>query len=255
MKNSKFILSNMSNIAILIPARLASVRFPNKPLIDILGEKMVVRVCKQAAKSKFSDIFVACSESETKNIVEEAGFKAIMTDPNLPSGTDRIYAAYQQIKREKDYDIIVNLQGDLPNIDPEIINHTVEVLELDKAADIATAVVELDYNSDLADDPNVVKAVVNFNDKNYNNVLYFSRAKTPHNTPILYEHLGLYAYRKEVLEAFVKLDVSYFEKYEKLEQLRALENGFKISACLITEQEKPIAIDTKEDLERLLKIM
>ncbi len=245
----------MPNIAIIIPARLASVRFPNKPLVDILGEKMIVRVCKQAAKSQYSDIFVACSEEETKNIVEEAGFKAIMTDPNLPSGTDRIYAAYQQIKNEKNYDIIVNLQGDLPNIEPEIINQTVKILELDAKADIATAVVELDYDSELADDPNVVKAIVNFNHSKYNNVLYFSRAKVPHNTPILYEHLGLYAYRIKSLEEFVKLDVSYFEKYEKLEQLRALENGLRISACLITDHKAPIAIDTKSDLERLLKIL
>lgn len=239
-----------NNAAILIPARLGSTRFPNKPLADIKGKPMIVRVCEQAAKAGFSNINVACCEDETKSVVEQAGYNAVMTDPDLPSGTDRIYQAMQKIKQ--DAEIIVNLQGDLPDIDPSIISKTVEALTNSPAADIATAVVAI-KEKELEDDPNVVKAVVNFAQGEFSEVHYFSRSKVPANVPVLYEHIGLYVYHKTALERFVKLEQSYFEKYEKLEQLRAIENEMRIFACEIDYNLKPISVDTPEDLERVIR--
>jgi 3-deoxy-manno-octulosonate cytidylyltransferase (CMP-KDO synthetase) len=242
----------MNKTLIMIPARLGSTRFPNKPLADINGKTMIVRVCEQAAKIKNAEIIVACSEIEVKTEVEKAGFRAIMTDPNLPSGTDRINAALKEVNSSAD--LIVNLQGDLPNIDPSVIKDTIEVLEIDSKTDIATAVVEIDEDR-VRDDPNVVKAVVNFSEnQKISTAHYFSRLPVPYNAPKHYEHIGIYVYRKKALEKFVSLSESYFEKYEKLEQLRAIENGMKISACLIDNDLKPVSVDTKEDLEKLLKL-
>ena len=183
-----------------------------------------------------------------KNEVEGKGYRAIMTDPDLPSGTDRIYAALNKLPIMPD--IIVNLQGDLPNIDSKIIADAVKVLDEKPDADIATAVVEI-KDEELVNDPNVVKAVVNFDNHNTAQAYYFSRSTVPYGAPKLYEHIGIYVYRKEALEQFVKLPQSYFEKYEKLEQLRAIENGLKIYACEIPNNLKPISVDTKEDLDRV----
>lgn len=241
----------MSEIAVLIPARLGSTRLPNKPLADIKGKSMIVRVCERAVESGYENIIVACCEEEVKLEVEKAGYKAIMTNPDLPSGTDRIYAALQELPICPD--IIVNLQGDLPNIDVSVINDTVKVLEDNAEADIATAVVEI-QDEELRDDPNVVKAVVNFANDDAAQAYYFSRATVPYGASKLYEHIGIYVYRKDVLEKFVNLPQSYFEKYERLEQLRAIENGLKIYACEISYNLKPISIDTKEDLDRIIKL-
>lgn len=242
----------VSSVKILIPARLGSTRLPNKPLADINGQTMIVRVCNQAVKSGYKDIIVACSEIEVKDIVEQAGYQAIMTDPHLPSGTDRIYAALQQLSVSDMPDIIVNLQGDLPNINPEVISKTIDVLNNNIDADIATAVVEIRDNS-LKNDNNVVKAVVNFSQHNMAApVYYFSRATVPYGVPKLYEHIGIYVYRRKALEKFINLEPSYFEKYEKLEQLRAIENGLKIYACEIPYDLKPISIDTQDDLDKIL---
>ncbi len=241
--------------AILIPARLSSTRFPKKPLIDINGRSMIVRVCQQARKTGIENIIVACSEDEVKKEVEKFGFTAIMTDPNLPSGTDRIYSAL--LKSKLDFDIIVNLQGDLPNIDPDIINKTIKVLKKDKSTDIATSVVKISDKKDIKN-PNIVKALVDFSkNQEFAKVYYFSRSVIPYNAIkkniSYYEHIGIYVYRKSVLQKFIELPESYFEKIEKLEQLRAIENNLIITACHIDKKQKPISIDTKEDLEKLLK--
>ena len=240
-------------IAIIIPVRLGSTRFPNKPLVDIKGKTMIERVCLQAEKTSHKLIYVACSELETKKIVEKAGFKAIMTDPELPSGTDRIYQALLQIEADQKIDVIVNLQGDLPNIDPDIISETIEALISDEQADIATSVVEI-KDQQLANDPNIVKTVIDFKEeRKVNQAYYFSRSKIPYNAPKFYEHIGIYVYRRAALEKFVNLPESYFEKCEKLEQLRAVENNMKIIAKLIDFTQKPISIDTKADLDFLLE--
>lgn len=241
----------MKNTIILIPARLGSTRFPNKPLVDIKGKTMIERVCQQGAKAGISEIIVACSEIEVKEIVEQAGYQAVMTDPDLPSGTDRIYAALEQLKPEQQIEYIVNLQGDLPDIKPEIIKETLEVFKHIPNTDIATAVVPIaDIN--IAQDPNIVKAVVDFSAANYAEAHYFSRSAVPYNAKTYYEHIGLYVYKKAALDKFVTLPEALLESTEKLEQLRAISAGMKISACLIPYQDKPISIDTPEDLARLL---
>ena len=244
----------MSKVTVLIPARLGSTRFPNKPLADIQGKPMIVRVCGQAEISGYDDIVVACCENEVKQIVESSGFKAVMTNPDLPSGTDRIYEALVNLSCESGDGFIVNLQGDLPNINPEIIRKAVKVLEDNDDADIATAVVEI-KDQKLVDDPNVVKAVVNFTTGNSAEVHYFSRSTIPYGAPKLYEHIGIYVYRSVALKRFVTLPPSYFETCEKLEQLRAIENGMKIYACEIPYEYKPISVDTKEDLDLLPLLM
>ena len=176
------------NTIILIPARLGSTRFPNKPLADIKGKTMITRVCEQGKKAGISEIIVACSEGEVKQEVEKNGFKAIMTDPDLPSGTDRIYAAMQQLENLAKVDFIVNLQGDLPDIDPTIISKTIEVLTENLDADIATAVIGIEEEG-LEKDPNIVKAVVNFTqNQNSARCYYFSRSMVPYNAEKFYEH-------------------------------------------------------------------
>ena len=133
----------MTKIAIFIPARLGSTRLPNKILADINGQAMILRVCQQAKLSGYKDIIVACCEQEVADLVKKHGYNAVMTDPDLPSGTDRIYQAFKKMPNNQDIDIIVNLQGDLPNIEPKIISDTIEVLENNPDADIATAVVAI----------------------------------------------------------------------------------------------------------------
>lgn len=244
----------MTKIIIFIPARLGSTRLPNKILADIKGQAMIVRVCEQAKLSGYSNISVACCEQKVADLVIKHGYNAIMTDPDLPSGTDRIYQAFKKISNNQDIDIIVNLQGDLPNIEPQIISDTIKVLENNPDADIATAVVAI-KDQKLVDDPNVVKAIVNFANSDNSEVHYFSRAKVPYGVKNLYEHIGIYAYRRKILEKFIKLTPSYFEQAEKLEQLRAIENSMRIFACNIPYQQKPISVDTQEDLELVKNIL
>ena len=245
----------MSKIIILVPARMSSTRLPNKILADIAGQEMIIRVCNQAKLSGYSEVIVACCEEEVKNIVNKHGYKAVLTDKNLPSGTDRIYQALIQLENSHEIDIIVNLQGDLPNIEPTIISKTINVLQDHPEADIATAVVAI-KEKELADNPNVVKAVVNFSQNQQSSeVHYFSRANIPYNATNSYEHIGIYAYRKAALEKFVKLAPTYLEEIEKLEQLRAIENSMRIFACNIPYKEKPISVDTKDDLVSVQKLL
>ncbi|QED23653.1 3-deoxy-manno-octulosonate cytidylyltransferase [Candidatus Deianiraea vastatrix] len=240
--------------AIFIPARIGSTRFPKKALAKIHGIPMIVHVLERAKESGISDIFVATDDEVIKAEVIAAGGNVIMTDANLPSGTDRIFAASQQITEK--YDIIINLQGDMPDIKPYIIAEVKNVLTSNPSADIATAAYKTTSLKD-ANNPNVVKAILSIKnqDDKAHKALYFTRSLCPANPENLSEaeffhHLGIYAYRQNTLEKFVKAPPSYLEKREKLEQLRALENDMSIYACLVNDL--PISIDTKEDLEALL---
>jgi 3-deoxy-manno-octulosonate cytidylyltransferase (CMP-KDO synthetase) len=245
----------MSKIIILVPARMSSTRLPNKILADIDGHAMIIRVCNQAKLSGYNDIIVACCEEEVKQLVNNHGYKAILTDKNLPSGTDRIYQALTNLENNQEIDIIVNLQGDLPNIAPQVISKTINVLQNNPSADIATAVVEI-KDKKLADNPNIVKAVVNFSqDQKSSEVHYFSRSNIPYGAKNLYEHIGIYAYRRNALEKFVKLAPTNLEICEKLEQLRAIENSMRIFACNIPYKDKPISVDSYDDLEEARKII
>lgn len=230
---------------IIIPARLGSTRLPNKPLININGKPMIVRVMEQAEKAGVASVIIACDDNKIKKVVEDAGGKAVLTSTNHHSGSDRVFEALEEI--DIDYDVIINLQGDLPTIDPLCLKDVLKPLENPKV-DISTAVSPIN-DSWEREDPHVVKAVLGGIKNKIGRALYFSRAAVPYGEGVLYHHIGIYAYRKKALEKFVFLPPSELEKREKLEQLRALENNMRIDAVIIDTI--PHGVDTEEDLERV----
>ena len=235
----------------IIPARYASSRLPGKPLAEIAGKPMIQWVYEQAKKAdKIDQVIVATDHIEIFKAVENFKGLAIMTDPGLPSGTDRVYTAIKNLEA----DVVINLQGDEPFIPEKLLNDLVDVFN-DPTVEIATAVKRIREESEL-NDPNAVKVI---RDKN-GYAIYFSRAVIPFmrdlqngqnwlNFNIFYKHIGIYAYRKLCLEKLTRLDQSNLEKCERLEQLRFLENGFKIFT-LVTDYDS-ISVDTKEDLDKV----
>ena len=236
---------------IIIPVRLNSTRLPQKALADINGKTMIRRVFEQANKVANTETYIACSEDIVANEITSFGGMYLMTDPDLPSGTDRIYAAYSELIANNDIDYIVNVQGDVPNIDPQIIEETINVLNVKTECDIATAIVKIDSEK-KAENPNIVKAII---DQETNIVECHNFTRSKPNSEFLYEHIGIYAYRKSALEKFVKLPQSNSEKIEKLEQLRALDNNMRIFAYIIAKDSAPINVDTKEGLELARKLI
>ena len=235
----------IKNTLVLIPARMASTRLPGKPLADIAGEPMIVHVLRRAQEAQVGSVVVACDHEDTLKAVERAGGKALMTDPELPSGSDRIWAALQAL--DAPCELIVNVQGDLPTLDPVLIRTAVDLMD-DPAVDLATLVCPIREETENTN-PNVVKAVLSFGaQKNRARALYFSRATVPCGAETLYHHIGLYVYRYETLKRFVALPPSPLERAEKLEQLRALEAGMHIAAAVVDTV--PLGVDTPEDLER-----
>jgi 3-deoxy-manno-octulosonate cytidylyltransferase (CMP-KDO synthetase) len=240
----------------IIPVRLASTRLPNKPLADILGKSMIQRVYEQAVKANLGKVIIACDGEEIANEVKKFGGEFVITDPNLPSGTDRIYAAYQKF-RDEDFDAIINLQGDLPNIDPEVIRAAAES-SLEAGCDFATVASKIINESEISN-PNVVKIAISFEgfeQKDLGRALYFSRCPIPYskeNSVDYYHHIGIYAYKKKALEKFISLKPSELEKRESLEQLRALENDMKIFVKIVKAH--PLSVDTKEDLEVVTNVI
>jgi 3-deoxy-manno-octulosonate cytidylyltransferase (CMP-KDO synthetase) len=243
-------------IAGIIPARFASTRFPGKALVDINGKSMIQRVYEQAAKSPaLSTLVVATDDEKIYNHVQSFGGKVVMTAADHPSGTDRCYEALKQL--QGNYQYVINIQGDEPFIDPEQINELAAVLQ-DGKTEIATQMIKAGNSEELFD-KGEVKIVLNTN----NEALYFSRMVIPfikgveekdwHLHHAYYRHVGMYAYRSDVLEAITKLPVSSLEKAESLEQLRWVENGYKIK-CVVTKYESH-CIDTPEDLTRILAKM
>jgi len=236
---------------ILIPARLASTRLPNKPLAEIAGLPMIVHVVNRARESGCGRVVVAAGEQEIVDAVTSAGAEAVLTPADLPSGTDRIHNVLQQIDPEKKYQVIVNVQGDLPTLDPKLIKSAVSALG---DADMSTLLSEITDESERHN-PNVVKAVLSLG-ANHNNVgraLYFSRATVPNGDGPHYHHIGLYVYRRDALERFVTLPPSALEVRERLEQLRALEAGFAINAAIVDTV--PLGVDTAEDLEKACLVL
>ena len=230
---------------IIIPARVNSTRLPNKVLCDINGKPMIVRVFENCKKSLISDVFVATDSPTVQNVIESIGGKAFLTNPDLPSGTDRVFECLHQNGLEDKFDIILNVQGDVPNIEPDLINQTYNLLLKFANADIATAVIKITEQEKLSN-PNVVKAILSMKDENSGKALYFTRALAPFGAGDVLEHVGIYAYRMKALRKFVSLTPSPLEKREKLEQLRALENDMSIFAQIVDF--KTISVDTEEDL-------
>jgi 3-deoxy-manno-octulosonate cytidylyltransferase (CMP-KDO synthetase) len=232
---------------VLIPARMASTRLPGKPLADIAGVPMIVRVWRQAVAANVGPVVVAAAEREIAEAIERAGGRAVMTAPDLPSGSDRIFAALQAVDRGYEHDVIVNLQGDLPTLDPAHIRSVVDALAA-TGADIATLAAEIEDEADK-DNPSIVKPVVAWDVTGARgNALYFSRARVPSGDGALFHHIGLYAFTRPALTRFVAMAPSPLEMREKLEQLRALEAGMRIAVARVDSV--PLSVDTEADLEK-----
>ncbi len=233
---------------ILIPARMASTRLPGKPLADIQGLPMIVQVMKRALESGLGPVAIACAEPEIKAAVEKAGGTAILTDPALPSGSDRILAALAILDPEKKYDAVINVQGDLPTLDPALIQSAFALLQ-DPETDIGTLAAIITKEAEKTN-PNVVKAIAEIDfsaEVKTGRALYFTRATAPSGEGPLLHHIGLYAYKRAALEKFVAAPPAALEKREKLEQLRALAHGLRIDIAVVDTV--PLGVDTPEDLE------
>lgn len=241
----------MSDPLILIPARLASTRLPNKPLAEIAGAPMIVQVWRRAMESGVGPVAVATDSAEIATAVEKAGGVAVMTRADHPSGSDRIKEAADALDPDGRHDVIVNVQGDLPTIDPGIIAASVLPLS-DPAVDVATLAAVITHEEEKTA-PSVVKAVGTPVSAHRLRALYFTRATAPHGEGPLLHHIGLYAWRRKALDRFVALPPSPLELREKLEQLRALEAGMRIDIILVDDV--PLGVDTNADLERARAIM
>jgi 3-deoxy-manno-octulosonate cytidylyltransferase (CMP-KDO synthetase) len=207
----------------------------------MLGLPMIVRVWQQAVAADIGPVLVACAEPEIAQVIDQAGGIPILTHPDLPSGSDRVRQAAALFDPDEDYKIILNLQGDMPLIDPQALRETVRVLIANPQADIATAVTPIDDPEEIAN-PNIVKAVLDKTGR----ALYFSRSPVPYGAHAAYHHVGLYAYRREALTRFCSLPPSVLEQTERLEQLRALEDGMQIYAVEL--ETAPMGVDVPADL-------
>jgi 3-deoxy-manno-octulosonate cytidylyltransferase (CMP-KDO synthetase) len=235
----------MADVLILIPARMASTRLPGKPLADIGGAPMIVHVWRRAAAAGIGPAVVATDSPEVAAAVEKSGGKAVMTRGDHMSGTDRIHEALAKIDPASHAGVIVNMQGDLPTLEPGNLAAAVALLG-EPAVDIATLAAEI-RRADERDNPNVVKVVGTPLGPARLRALYFTRATAPAGDGPLYHHIGLYAFRRAALDRFVALRPSPLEKREKLEQLRALEAGMRIDVAIVDTV--PLGVDTPEDLE------
>jgi 3-deoxy-manno-octulosonate cytidylyltransferase (CMP-KDO synthetase) len=235
----------MPDVLILIPARMASIRLPGKPLADIAGAPMIVHVWRRATAAGIGPAVVATDSSEVAAAVERAGGKAVMTRSDHVSGTDRIHEALAKIDPTGRAGVVVNMQGDLPTLEPSQLAAAVALLE-ERAVDIATLAAEI-RKPDERVNPNVVKVVGTPLAPSRLRALYFTRATAPAGDGPLYHHIGLYAFRRTALDRFVALPPSRLEQREKLEQLRALEAGMRIDVAIVDTV--PLGVDTPEDLE------
>lgn len=235
------------NPIILIPARLAATRLPRKPLADIGGMPMIVQVWRRAMEADLGRVVVAAGEKEIADAVIAAGGEAVLTNPDHPSGSDRIFEALEKVDPNLRHDVIVNLQGDLPTLDPALLRAVCAPLA-DKHIAMATLAAEI-TRADERTNPNVVKAVFALAPgAKGGRALYFTRATAPANEGPLWHHIGLYAWARASLKRFVALPPSPLERREKLEQLRALEDGMRVEVVVVDTV--PLGVDTPEDLER-----
>lgn len=254
----------MSKIVTMIPTRMASTRLPNKPLIDINGKTLIHRVYENVRRIVPGDVIVAAGDQSIVDECAKFGAQAILTDPSLPSGTDRIAAALKQIDPDgSKYDIVVNFQGDGLNVDPKVNNELIEMIERTDC-DIATCGMVFKTHAD-AENPTNVKIVMGLREgETEGRCLYFTRAVAPFTrnpekckNQDLYHHIGIYVYKAASLKKFVEYPVGVLENRESLEQLRALENGMTIRAKVITkmvlDERAPADINTPEELAEALK--
>jgi 3-deoxy-manno-octulosonate cytidylyltransferase (CMP-KDO synthetase) len=242
----------MQRTLVVIPARMHSLRLPGKPLVDIAGEPMIVHVWRRAMAAEVGRVVVATDTEDIVAAVRHAGGEAVMTRPDHVSGSDRVFEAVNRVDPEGDFEIILNLQGDLPAMTPGIVRDCLGPLQ-DKGPQIATIAAEIIAAEDRTN-PNSVKVVgTPTGVPRRLRALYFTRAAAPAGEGPLYHHFGMYAYRRSALERFVSLRPSTVEKREQLEQLRALEDGMRIDVTLVDSV--PVEVNTPDDLERARRLI
>jgi len=240
----------MPHAIVLIPARMASTRLPGKPLADIAGQPMIVHVLRRASAAHIGEAVVATDSEAVATAVEKAGGRAVMTRSDHLSGSDRIYEALEALDPEHAIEVVVNVQGDEPTIDPAEIRAALKPLA-DPKVDIATLAAEIKDAADLTN-PNVVKVKGKAVAPGRLHAATFTRANAEGPGPH-YHHIGLYAYRRAALERFVKLKPSANEQRERLEQLRALDAGMRIDVMLV--KSVPLGVDTPEELEKARQLL
>ena len=242
----------MQRTLIVIPARMYSTRLPGKPLVDIAGEPMIVHVWRRAMAAERGRVVVATDTQEIVDAIRNAGGEAVLTRADHASGSDRVFEAVDRVDADSNFDIILNLQGDLPAMEPGIIGACLAPLQ-DKGPHIATIAAEITDPKERTN-PNSVKVVgTPTGVPGRLRALYFTRATAPYGDGPLYHHFGMYAYRRSALERFVSLRPSPLEKREQLEQLRALEDGMRIDVALVDTV--PVEVNTPEDLERARRLI
>ena len=241
----------MAKPIVIIPARMASTRLPGKPLADIHGEPMIVHVWRRVMEADVGPVLVAADEPAIIRAIETVGGRAILTRADHASGSDRIFEALNAFDAPARYDVVVNVQGDLPTIEAAALRAALRPLA-DGGVDIATLATPIDRPEER-DDPNVVKVVGTEIAPGLLRALYFTRASAPWGEGALLHHIGLYAYRRAALARFVALPPSRLERRERLEQLRALEAGMRIDVAIVATS--PLGVDTPADLERARRML
>ena len=236
---------------VLIPARMAATRLPGKPLLDIAGLPMIVHVLHRAEAARIGRVVVATDAPDIARAVTSHGGEAVMTRADHPSGSDRIFEALEALDPSREIDTIINVQGDLPTIDPGDIRAVLAPLD-DTGVDIATLAAVIRKDEEHTN-PNVVKVIGSPVGATRLKALYFTRATAPHGEGPRYHHIGLYAYRRQALARFVALPPSPLEIREKLEQLRALEAGMRIDVTVVDTV--PLGVDTPHDLETARRML
>jgi 3-deoxy-manno-octulosonate cytidylyltransferase (CMP-KDO synthetase) len=245
-------MAGASNPIVVVPARMASSRLPGKPLADLGGEPMIVHVWRRAVAAQVGPVLVACAEAEIAEAIYKVGGTAVLTRADHPSGSDRVHEAIEQIDPAGRHDVVINLQGDAPTLDPGVVGKVLEPLA-EPDVDIATLAVPI-KSPDEALNPNFVKAVVSMPlGAHLGRALYFSRHPVPSGDGPMWHHFGLYAYRRAALRRFVTLPPAPLELRERLEQLRALEAGMRIDVAIVDIHH--FDVNTPEDLARARVLM
>lgn len=235
-------------VVVMVPSRMAATRFPGKPLADVGGKPMVVRVMEQAEKAKVGEVWVAAGDEEIVRAVEAHGGKAVLTDAALPNGSERIWQGVQRLMARgmAKPEIIINAQGDEPLLPPELLTETVRIFKERKDIDVVTFAHEMRDEAEK-NNPTKVKIAMTGDGR----ALYFSRSPIPHGAAVMARHIGFYGYRYEALARYVSAPVGELETLEKLEQLRGLELGLRYFVGWTKHE--PIGVDTPADLDAVLK--
>lgn len=242
------------NPIVLIPARMASTRLPGKPLADILGEPMIVQVWRRACEADIGRVVVAAGEPEIAAAIAAAGGEAVLTAPSHPSGTDRIAEALHRLDPDARYDVVVNIQGDLPVLEPKTVHAAMEALTRMPDAAMGTVACPIESADDLPPTSGVNKLAVAWEpDGRFGRALYFSRMAIPYGGATVFHHIGLYTYRRAALDRLVTMPPSPLELSEKLEQLRALEAGMRIEVGRV--ETVPLGVDTPAQLDQARRLL